>query len=339
MLLAGGMSTRLYPLTRQVPKPLVPVAGEPISAQILRYLHSYGIEDVAINVHYHADQIREAFGDGSSYGVRLHYLDEPKLMGSAGAVKQMEDFFSDGTFVVIGCDILTDANLDELVTFHRKRNAIATIALSHMDDVEQYGVVITAKSGRIIDFQEKPKKGTERAHDVNAAIYCFEPDIFEHIPSGVFIDFGKDVFPALQREGAAFYGLRMPSAYWCDIGTPSEYRRGSNDVLAGRVGVGRSRDGVPGDAALGKDVRIEGDVHIGEAARIGDGVQIIGPAVIGDRADIRSRAIIDHSIIWDDVVVGEGARLDGAIIGNGYEIPARAKINGEIVANAEPVAR
>lgn len=337
MLLAGGMSTRLYPLTRQVPKPLVPVAGEPISAQILRYLHSYGIDDVAINVHYHADQIREAFGDGSRYGVRLHYLEEPKLMGSAGAVKQMQDFFSDGTFIVIGCDILTDANLHDLVAFHRKRNALATIALSHMDDVEQYGVVITTKSGRIIDFQEKPAKGTERAHDVNAAIYCFEPGIFDHIPAGVFIDFGKDVFPALQREGAAFYGLRMPSAYWCDIGTPGEYRRGTSDLLAGRVGVGRvPNEGVPSDAALGKDVRIEGNVHIGQAARIGDGVQIIGPAVIGNRANIHSRAIIDHSIIWDDVIVGEGARLDGAIIGNAYEIPARAKINGEIIANGDP---
>lgn len=340
MLLAGGMSTRLYPLTRQVPKPLVPVAGEPISAQILRYLHLYGIDDVAINVHYHADQIREAFGDGSNYGVRLHYLEEPKLMGSAGALKQMEEFFSDGTFVVIGCDILTDADLAGLVAFHRKRNAIATIALSHMEDVEQYGVVITAKSGRIIDFQEKPKKGTERAHDVNAGIYCFEPDIFEHIAAGAFVDFGKDVFPALQREGAAFYGLRMPSAYWCDIGTPSEYRRGTNDVLAGRLGGENARTkGVPRDASLGKDVRIEGDVHIGRAVRIGDDVRIIGPAVIGDRANIAPHAVIDHSILWDDVVVGEGARLDGAIIGNCYEISPRSRINGEIVANGEPVAR
>src|SRR5579875_1614302 len=149
MLLAGGMSTRLYPLTRQVPKPLVPIAGEPISAQILRYLRSYGIEDVAINVHYHADQIRDAFGDGSRYGVRLHYLEEPKLMGSAGAVKQMGDFFRDDTFLVIGCDILTDADIDAIVAFHRKRNALATISLTHMDDVEQYGVVITDERGRI----------------------------------------------------------------------------------------------------------------------------------------------------------------------------------------------
>lgn len=339
MLLAGGMSTRLYPLTRQLPKPLVPVAGEPISAHILRYLHSHGIEDVAINVHYHAEQIQEAFGDGSRYGVRLHYLFEPELMGSAGAVKQMEAFFSDGTFIVIGCDILTDANLHDLAAFHRDRKAEATIVLSRMDDVEQYGVVITDPRGKIIDFQEKPPKGTERAHDVNAAIYCFEPAIFKRIPAGVFIDFGKELFPAMQREGAEFYGMPMPQAYWCDIGTPSEYRRATRDVLAGRLDLEDAPSrGIPADALLGDGVRIEGDVHIGAGVRIGDRVRISGPSVIGARARIAPDALIESSILWDDVSVGAGARLDGAIIGNGYAIAQGAKINGEIVANAEAVA-
>ena len=339
MLLAGGMSTRLYPLTRQLPKPLVPVAGEPVSAHILRYLHAYGIKDVAINVHYHAEQIQEAFGDGSRYGVKLHYLLESKLMGSAGAVKQMQDFFADGTFIVIGCDILTDANLDELIAFHRSRKAEATIALSHMDDVEQYGVVITDRNGKIVDFQEKPRKGTERAHDINTGIYCFEPAILDRMPAGEFVDFGKNVFPAMQQEGAAFYGLPMPEAYWCDIGTPSEYRRGTADVLAGRLDLQDApRCGIPADARVGNNVRIDGDVYVGAGARIGDRVQISGPSVIGERARIGADARIASSILWDNVSVGEGARLDGAIIGSGYTIAAHARINGEIVANAEPVA-
>jgi NDP-sugar pyrophosphorylase family protein len=339
MLLAGGMSTRLYPLTRQVPKPLVPIAGEPISARILRYLSSYGIEDVAINIHYHADQIRGAFGDGSRYGVRLHYLEEPKLMGSAGAVKQMESFFRDGTFIVIGCDDLTDGNLTDLVNFHKRKNALATIALSHMEDVEQYGVVITNEDGRIIDFQEKPKKGEERSHEINTGIYCFEPEIFDRIPAGVFVDFGKDLFPALQRENAAFYAMPMPGAYWCDIGTPSEYRRATNDVLAGRVGPpGPSSPTIPKDAQLGANVCIEGDVHIGTGVQIGDRVRIVGPSVIGNRARIEHGASIERSILWDDVVVGSRASLEGAIIGNGYQIDRDAKINGEIVAKAESAA-
>lgn len=339
MILAGGMSTRLYPLTRQVPKPLVPVAGEAVTAQILRYLRSFGIEDVAINVHYHADLIRERFGDGSDFGVRLHYLEESELMGSAGAVKQMESFFADGPFVVVGCDIITDLDLDRLIRFHKEKEALATIALYEAEEVEQYGVVITGPDGRIVDFEEKPPKGTERSHLVNTGVYAFDPGIFEYIPAGVFIDFGKNVFPALQRAKAAFYGLLMPGAYWCDIGTPSEYRRASDDVLTGRVRLRGTRPrGIPPDAVLGAEVRIEGDVRIGNGARIGDGARIVGPSVVGDRARIGARALIERSILWDDVIVGEGARIDDAIVGMGYQVAPNARLAGEIVANAEPVA-
>ena len=339
MILAGGMSTRLYPLTRQVPKPLVPVAGEPVTAQILRYLRSFGIEDVAINVHYHAEMIRERFRDGSEFGVRLHYLHEPELMGSAGAVKQMEDFFSDGSFVVVGCDIVTDLDLERLIRFHKEKEALATIALYEAEEVEEYGVVITDSEGRIVDFEEKPPKGTERSHLVNTGVYAFDPGIFEYIPAGAFIDFGKNVFPALQREKAAFYGLLMPGGYWCDIGTPGEYRRASFDVLSGRVRLrGTRARGIPPDAVLEADVRIEGDVRVGNGARIGEGSRIVGPSVIGDRARIGSRALIERSILWDDVVVGDAARIDDAIVGIGYQVAPDARLVGEIVANAEPVA-
>jgi mannose-1-phosphate guanylyltransferase len=336
MILAGGLSTRLYPLTRQVPKPLVPVAGEPISAHILRYLRSFGIEDVAINIHYHAERIKEAFGDGSRYGVRLHYLYEPKLMGSAGAVKQMEEFFAEDTFVVIGCDDLTDLDLQRLVDFHKQEDALATIALYEAAEVEQYGVVITDKDGRITDFQEKPPKGTERSHLVNTGVYCFDPKIFEDIPAGEFIDFGKNVFPALQQRNAAFYGLLMPGAYWCDVGTPPEYRRATNDVLTGRVGLRGARpNGVAHGIRRGAGVTIDGPVHLGADLRLGDGVRIVGPAVIGDRARIDAGAVIERSILWDDVTVGAGAQLRDAIVGMQYEIAPQARLNGDIVANEE----
>ena len=195
MILAGGMSTRLYPLTKQVPKPLVPIAGEPNSAHVMRYLRSFGIEEVAINVHYLADKIVDAFGDGSQYGLKLHYLHEEKLLGSAGAVKQMEDFLRDDTFVVVGCDGLTDLPLDRLAAFHKERDALATIALVLEEDVSQYGVVVADARGHIVEFQEKPAKGTERSHLVNTGIYIFEPEILDRIPAGRFYDFGNDVFP------------------------------------------------------------------------------------------------------------------------------------------------
>lgn len=333
MILAGGMSTRLYPLTHEVPKPLVPIAGEAITAHIIRYLRSFGIVEIAINVHYLADAIQAYFGDGSEYGVELHYVYEEELSGSAGAIKRVEPFF-DETFVVVGCDDLTDANLDGLIAFHRKRSALATIGLVEKDEVDQYGVVILDEHGRIVQFQEKPARGTELSHLVNTGIYCFEPEIFSHIAPNQFVDFGRNVFPSLQAEGAAFYGFPLPGAYWCDIGTPSEYLRATRDALSGLVHLRGARSrGIAADAFLGDDVRIEGDVRIGSGVRLGKRARVVGPSVIGDRTIIGDGVTIEHSVLWNEVSVGEGAELRDAIVGVGCNVPARSSLVGRIVAN------
>jgi NDP-sugar pyrophosphorylase family protein len=307
----------------------------------MRYLRSFGIEEVAINVHYLADKIVDAFGDGSRFGLKLHYLHEDVLLGSAGAVKQMEEFLRDDTFVVVGCDELTDMNLDTLVAFHRKRKAIATIGLVHADDVTHYGVVVLDAEGRILDFQEKPPKGTERSNLVNTGVYVFEPDILDLMPAGAFWDFGKNVFPGLQRANAPFYGLQMSGAYWRDIGTPDEYRLATRDVLEGRVrllGNARVR-GYPADATLGNDVRIEGDVRIGSHVRLEDGARVVGPAVIGDRVAVGAGATVENSIIWDGAAIGDGAHVADSIVGIDCRIAAGAVLAGAIVANEpEPEA-
>jgi NDP-sugar pyrophosphorylase family protein len=338
MILAGGMSTRLYPLTKDVPKPLVPVAGEPITAHVIRWLRSFGYDEIAINVHYLADRIMARFGDGSDYGVKIHYLVEPKLSGSAGALKALESYFTE-PFVVVGCDDLTDANLEALVGFHRKSNALATIGLVEAADVDQYGVVITDDDGRIVEFQEKPAKGTEKSHLVNTGIYAFDPAIFEHIPADTFYDFGKQVFPDLQARNAAFFGLRLPGAYWCDIGTPSEYRRANADALAGRVALrGARARGIAADALLGDDVHIDGDVRIGARAVLGNRVRIVGPSVVGDDVKIGDDARLDGSIVWDEAHIGERVSVRDTIVGVGYDLPADARLDGAIVAN-EPAVR
>lgn len=326
MILAGGMSTRLYPLTKQVPKPLVPVAGEPNAVHLIRYLKSYGIEQIAINVHYLADMIVDALGDGSAYGVQLEYLHEKVLLGSAGAVEQVKYFLSDAPFVVVGCDDLTDIPLDKLLAFHQEKKAIATIGLVEREEVDQYGVVVTEPGGKISGFQEKPPKGSERSKLVNTGIYAFTPEIFDHIPSGVFWDFGKNVFPSLQESHAAFYGYDARSAYWCDIGTPGEYRRATADVLRGVFKL-------PGHAP------ITSDVWIGKNARVAKDATIVGPSVIGDGVDVASGARVERSIIWQGSSIGERAVLRDAIVGMNYRVEAGATLDGAIVANEpDPVS-
>lgn len=333
MILAGGMSTRLYPLTKQVPKPIVPVAGEPISGHVMRWLSSFGYDEVAINVFYLADVVERSFGDGGGFGVALHYLRERELTGSAGALKQMQGWF-DRTFVVVGCDDLTNADLASLVRFHQERGALATIGLVEADEVDQYGVVILDENGRITGFQEKPAKGTEKSKLANTGIYVFEPAIFDRIPPDTFYDFGKQVFPELLRDGLPFYGMHLKDAYWRDVGTPDEYRRATDDVLAGRVRIaGLRATGVPANVIVPADARIDGDVRVGDGVEIGNRVRITGPSVIGDGVRIGDGAVLERAIVWNGSTIGANAVVRDTIVGERYVVEDGAVLDGEIVAN------
>lgn len=324
MILAGGLSTRLYPLTKQVPKPLVPVAGEPNAVHLIRYLKSYGFDEIVINVHYLPDMIVQALGDGSAFGVQLEYLHEKVLLGSAGAVEQVKSFLSGGPFVVVGCDDLTDLPLDKLFDFHKKNKAVATIGLVRRDEVDQYGVVVTDETGRITGFQEKPAKGTELSNLVNTGIYAFTPEIFDYIPAGEFYDFGKQVFPSLVAANQAFYGFDAGKSYWCDIGTPGEYRRASNDVVTGAF-------------KIPEHPPVTGNTWIAPDARIDASATIVGPSVIGAGVEVGRNARVERSIIWQGSSVGDGAVVRDAIVGMNYRIEPGATLENAIVAN-EPDA-
>jgi mannose-1-phosphate guanylyltransferase len=315
MILAGGLSTRLYPLTLDLPKPLVPVLDRPVVGHVIEYLRKYGIDDIVINVHYFPEAVTSYVGDGSRWGVRVFYLHEPELMGSAGAVRQVADRFSD-TFVVIGCDDVTDIDLASALHFHRERSAEATIVLAEVPDVSQYGAVIVDNNGRITEFQEKPPPGTERSKLANTGVYIFEPRLLERIPTQTFYDFGKQVFPGLLAADADFYGMRQ-QAYWCDIGTPGEYRRVHRDALRGRLSL------VPPEEA-----RVRDGVLFGAGVRVADGASILGPTCIGSGCSIGAGARVASSILWQQVRVGERCSVDDAVLGNEVVVEPGAAVRG-----------
>ena len=315
MILAGGLSTRLHPLTLDVPKPLVPVMDRPVVDHIIDYLAGHGVDDIVINVHYHAHAIESYIGGGDQWNVRIEYLREPALMGSAGAVKQVESHFDD-TFVVIGCDDVTDVDLSAAVTFHKRNRAEASIVLAHADDVSQFGVVVVDDDGRIKRFQEKPAPGTELSDLVNTGIYIFEPALLQRIPADVFYDFGKQVFPGLLEAGARFFGMRQ-TGYWCDIGTPREYRRGHFDALEGRVRL-RPRDG-----AVVRD-----GILLGPGAYVDRRARVVAPACIGAGARVEAGAHVERSILWDNVVVESGAIVRDAVLGEGARVASGSNVTG-----------
>lgn len=338
MILAGGLSTRLYPLTKDVPKPCVPVAGEPVSGHVMRWLAHHGFDEIAINVYYHAEAVRAAFGDGSRYGVKLHYLHEKELTGSAGALKQMDGWF-DETFVVVGCDDLTDADLTGLVRFHKRAKALATIGLLAVEDVEQYGVVITEPDGRITAFQEKPPKGTERSKLANTGIYVFEPAIFSRIPANAFYDFGKQVFPELLADGLPFYGVDLGGAYWRDVGTPTEYRLANEDVVEERfVPLGARARGVPESVHVPPGAQIEDNVRVGDGVTISDQVYVGGPSVIGDGVTLAEGVHIERSVIWNGARIGDGCKIVDSIVGEKYRVDPGTTLQSAIVANEPATA-
>jgi mannose-1-phosphate guanylyltransferase len=333
MILAGGLSTRLYPLTKLVPKPLVPVAGVPNAAHLMRYLKAYGFDEIAMNVHYLSDAIVAALGDGSQFSVKLHYSHEPELLGSAGGVKNVQSFFGDETFVVIGCDEVTDLRLDQLVAFHHEREAIATIGLVERNDVEQYGVVVVDERGKVVGFQEKPAKGTERSNLVNTGVYVFSPEIFDHIPAGEFFDFGKQVFPSLQTAGERFYGFEARGAYWADIGTPAEYRRASYDVVRGIVRIPHtSANGIDPSAAIAPGARIDGPVRLGAGVSVAKDVSIEGPCILDDRVRVETGARLARTILWQGATVGAGAQLRDTIVGSNYLVAPESILENALVA-------
>lgn len=315
MILAGGLSTRLYPLTLDLPKPLVPVLDRPVVAHVLDYLTRHGVDDIIINVHYFPDAVRSYIGDGSAWGARVEYLHEPVLLGSAGAVRTVAERFRE-TFVVIGCDDVTDIDLPAAIAFHKQREAEATIVLAEVADVSQYGAVVSAADGRIIEFQEKPAKGTERSHFANTGVYIFEPRLLARIPQNTFYDFGKQVFPGLLQAGAPFYGMAQ-NAYWCDIGTPSEYRRAHMEALRGRIKL-KTR----------ADARIQDSVLLGAGANVSPSARIEGPACIGSASIIAAAAHVVNSIFWEGVSVGAQARVKDAVLASGAQVAATAIVEG-----------
>ena len=237
MILAAGEGTRLYPLTLETSKVLLPIGGIPLIQHTLLWLKRHGISEVAINLHHCGDKIRAFLGDGSGFGVTVHYSPEQQLQGTAGGIKRIARFF-DGTFLVVYGDVLTDFNLSTMVEFHMQREAVATLAISEAPDPRGVGVVELDPEGRVLSFVEKSSSSTSTAHPVLASggIYVLKREVLDYVPDQGYSDFGSDILPELVRLGLPVYGFRLKAGeYLIDIGTVDKYQRANSDVLNGRV--------------------------------------------------------------------------------------------------------
>jgi mannose-1-phosphate guanylyltransferase len=320
MLLGAGLGTRLRPITYELPKPLVPVLGRPVMEHILKLLAGHGFDQVVANLHYFPDMIRDHFGDGSRYGVDITYSYEPELLGTAGGVRNVRDFFGGEAFLIISGDALTDIDLTKLWERHRETGGIGTLALKRVPDPSQLGVVITGEDGRIQGFQEKPEPAEALSDLGSCGIYVFEPEIFDHFPEVEFVDWARDVFPVLLERVVPLYGHEIDE-YWNDIGSIAEFRQGNFDAVSGAVHVdldGSDLDGglvVADSSKLAGQVMMEPPVYVGEGCEIGPDARLTGPLVIGHDCRIGAGATLREAVIWPGTDLPPGTLLVGAIAG------------------------
>ena len=318
MILAGGLSTRLYPLTRNVPKPLVPLLNRPVMAHVVEWLAHHAARDIMMNVHYLADAIVSYGGDGSRFGVQLAYLHEQTLSGSAGAVKKAAPHFS-ATFIVVACDTIALADLSAALAFHKERNAELTIVLAPARDTSSCGVAVTDAQGRIEEFQEKPAKGTEKSAWGSTGVYILEPQVLARIPERETYDFGTQLFPSMVASRARIFGMQQ-DIYWCDLGSAQSYRRLHFDALRGVVRLRHGEGSQLADGVLtGKNVRISGSARC------------IGPACIGDDCQIDEGSIVASSILWQGVHVERDAAIENAVVARPIVEPGSVLRGGEYV--------
>jgi mannose-1-phosphate guanylyltransferase len=315
--MAAGLGTRLRPLTHAIPKPLVPVANRPIMEHILERLARDGFREVVANLHWYPETIRDHFGNGSALGTELTYAYEENLLGTAGGVRNVREFFGDAPFVVMAGDALTDIDLSALVATHRANDWVATLAVKRVANTREYGVVVTGSDGRVQGFQEKPDPAEALSDLANCMIYVLEPQVFDHFPELEEVDFANDVFPAL-LEGDIPFGVHVTDAYWNDVGSLPEYLQGNLDVLTGAVDVSPAGElaGSAADAGLGEGIELEGPVLLGQGATIGAGAELDGPLVVGPGASIGSGARVRESVLLPGAEVPADGLLAGAIAGN-----------------------
>lgn len=318
VILVGGEGTRLRPLTCNLPKPMVPVVNRPFLDHTIEYLKRHRIQEIILAMGYLPGRIQEHFGDGSKLGVKLTYVTEASPLGTAGAVKNLAQHLDDKPFLVFNGDMFTDIDLTKVVSFHRRRAAMATIVLTRVDDPTKYGTVEADDKGKVRRFVEKPNWEAVTSFMINAGTYVVDPAVLDYIPDNTYFMFERGVFPALLSEGKPVYSY--PSdAYWIDLGTPEHYLRLHHDLLQGKstrfsLAGGEGKPQLGQGSRLDSSVRITGSVLIGNNCTVGSGVKLIGPCVIGNDCHLGEGAVVEGSVVWDGTRIGAGASLKNCIV-------------------------
>jgi mannose-1-phosphate guanylyltransferase len=329
VILVGGQGTRLRPLTDRTRKDMLPLVDRPLLAYTFEHLAGHGVERSIVSCGYLPDQIEAAFGT-SHDGMALEYAVEDTPLGTGGAIgfagRELE-----GSFFALNGDSLREADLGEMVAFHRSTGAKATILLTPVADPSRYGLVRTAPDGRVETFLEKPRPEEIDTDLINAGLYVLEPEVLELVPEGRAVSIEREVFPTLAAEGSV-YGIALPG-YWLDVGTPESYLQAHRDVLerifSTQVGEALGADFTLVDqtADVHPAAKLVPPVYVGPGAVVEERARLGSLAVLGAGARLERGGVVENAVVGARTRIGEGAALVGSVVGDDAELGAGCQLH------------
>jgi mannose-1-phosphate guanylyltransferase len=338
LILAGGEGTRLRPLTSTIPKPVVPLVGRPFITYMIEWLRGHGVDDVILACGFMAHDVRSVIGDGSSLGLRLRYIEEPRPLGTGGALKYAQDLLAE-RFLMLNGDVLTDIDLGAQLLQHERTGARATLALVAVEDPSAYGLVRCDSDHSVQAFVEKPAPGEADTNLISAGAYVLERDVLDEMaPAGTNISIERDVFPLLVGEG--LYG-HVAAGYWLDIGTPERYLQGSFDILSGRVrtqlATRLESEGSVLVESSGVGAAVIAPALVQEDCVLSSGATIGPDAVLGPGVFVGEDARVERSVLLEGATIGAGTVIGDAIVGSGARIGDECQIGAGVVVGDEAV--
>ncbi len=333
IILSGGWGTRLRPLTCALPKTLIPVVNKPVIERLILLLKSAGVNEIVLAVSVMADSIKNYFKDGQKLGLKIHYTNEEKPMGTAGALKLAEYYLKDENFFMLNGDEILNFNFKDMIHFHEKSGGIGTIGSQDVEDPSRYGVLIVNESdNKILKFLEKdeyrPPEGKTVPMPVNAGVYILEPEVFSFIEPNTKVSIEKDVFPKLAQGGKLFnYSI---DGIWRDVGKPKDLLEGNIQLMNSLIKEQKDEH----ENLISETVQFEGNLTINPPVTIGEHVMIrfgckIGPnVIIGDNVFVESNSEIKDSVIYDRTYIGKNVKMERAIIGDNCRLEDNVEIKG-----------
>jgi len=335
VIIAGGLGTRLRPLTYTTPKAILPIAGVPLVLRQIEFLRRYGMGEFILCVNHLSSKLKKVLEHEKKPGDKIHYCIEEKALGTGGAVKNAAGLFDSDPLIVMNGDILTDLDLKKAIKFHKDKQAKATIVLVSVEDPTNYGLVITGKSGRVERFIEKPSSEIMTRSTINAGIYILDTSVFDDVPQAQEYSFERELFPKLLEKDERVFGFES-KAFWLDVGSPSNYMQAHRAILREEV-----KFDIPGKKngevwsedkiKMGAQVKIYGPSFIGRGCNFSEGAKVYSMSVIGRDVTIGRNSSVASSIILDGTEIGNDVELKDCIIGYNSKIEDDVRIDGSVV--------